>query len=246
MFNTAEKNAFGEHRGWRFMPGRGSGMHLVIQNSENLHKSMAFATHDFYVTKYKADEEWSAHSSNSYDTRNPVVNFGEYFDGESLVDEDLVLWYNLGSKWGALRMPLGAINPRLCSTDSVTPHSASCTPCWRRPHDCADYSTSFHDFQSCTFLSSGQVCCHADLDAPRQHNWLESDPSRQSRQAVRIDYNSSNPEIVENVLTFGAAELSGTLDLGAYQPDYMKYTGDSNIRKLPYDPLNPYNDTVSI
>lgn len=99
LFNTGEKNAYGEKRGWRFMPGRGAGMHLVIQNSENLHKSMAFATHDFYVTKYKDDEEWSAHSSNSYDTRHPILNFAEYFDGESLVEEDLVLWYNLGSKF---------------------------------------------------------------------------------------------------------------------------------------------------
>lgn len=81
---------------------------------------------------------------------------------------------------------------------------------------------------------------------PPQHNWLESDPSRQSRQTVRIDYNSSDPNIVENALTFGAAQLSGNLDLGTYQPDYMKYTGDSNIRKLPYDPLNPYNETISI
>ena len=112
LLNTAETNSWGEKRGWRFMPGRGSGMHLTMPHSDNLQKSMAFATHDFYVTKYKDHEEWAAHSSNSYDTARPVVDFAKYFDGESLVNEDLVLWYNLGSESGTGRAPgVPALSP---------------------------------------------------------------------------------------------------------------------------------------
>ena len=33
---------------------------------------------------------------NAYDPWNPLINFGEYFDGESLEQEDLVYWFNLG------------------------------------------------------------------------------------------------------------------------------------------------------
>ena len=33
---------------------------------------------------------------NTFDMENPKVNFDEFFDGESLLQEDLVLWLNLG------------------------------------------------------------------------------------------------------------------------------------------------------
>ena len=33
---------------------------------------------------------------NAYDPWNPLINFGDYLDGESLVQEDLVWWFNLG------------------------------------------------------------------------------------------------------------------------------------------------------
>lgn len=34
--------------------------------------------------------------SNAYDPGNPVIDFDKFFDGENLLQEDLVLWANLG------------------------------------------------------------------------------------------------------------------------------------------------------
>lgn len=71
-------------------------MHLTITNSSNLFNSQGFADHALYVTKRKDTENAASHSCNSYDPRNPIIDFAKYFDGEDLVQEDLVLWFNLG------------------------------------------------------------------------------------------------------------------------------------------------------
>lgn len=71
-------------------------MHSTITNSSNLFASQSFATHALYVTKHHDNEQSCSHSTNSYDPRNPVVDFSKYFDSEDLIQEDLVLWYNLG------------------------------------------------------------------------------------------------------------------------------------------------------
>ncbi|GAA5903080.1 uncharacterized protein JCM6883_002688 [Sporobolomyces salmoneus] len=78
------------------------------------------------------------------------------------------------------------------------------------------------------------------------HNYLLRDPSRQTKQMIRLNYNSSDDYIVSNVHTFGADPVKGQVNLSSLQPDYYDYQGDSNIRKFPYDPLHPYNDTVAI
>lgn len=99
MFMVVNKDAlneFGEPRGYRIMPSKGSGMHATIQNSSNLLNSMNFATHAFYVTKQKDTEPRASHALNDYDPANPIVDFAAFFDGESLDQEDLVLWFNLG------------------------------------------------------------------------------------------------------------------------------------------------------
>ncbi len=52
------------------------------------------------------------------------------------------------------------------------------------------------------------------------HNYFDGsmvvggDPSRKTRQMIRIDY--GNPEGVQEVLTFGQNEASGTVDLVSY------------------------------
>lgn len=92
IYNKDEKNKFGEDRAWRIMPSRGNGIHLPMNESSNLGDTMAFGTHNFYVTKHHDSEYSVAHRNNAYDPYNPVVDFGKYFDGEDLVQEDLVLW----------------------------------------------------------------------------------------------------------------------------------------------------------
>ncbi|BGP31066.1 hypothetical protein JCM10296v2_002830 [Rhodotorula toruloides] len=78
------------------------------------------------------------------------------------------------------------------------------------------------------------------------HNYLLRDPSRRSSQMIRLNYNSSASDVVSEVLTFGGQQASGLFNLTAIQPDYKAYIGDSNVRKFPYDPQHPYNDTESI
>ena len=48
------------------------------------------------VTKRKDTEPRSVHPYNSQDVYDPPINFKDFFDGESLNQEDLVIWFNLG------------------------------------------------------------------------------------------------------------------------------------------------------
>lgn len=65
------------------------------------------------------------------------------------------------------------------------------------------------------------------------HNYLLGDPSRNSRQTVRVDY--SNADGVTDVKTFGAEFAKGTTNLSATTPDFFAYAGDVAVRKFPYD-----------
>ncbi|BGP20022.1 hypothetical protein JCM10213_000596 [Rhodosporidiobolus nylandii] len=79
------------------------------------------------------------------------------------------------------------------------------------------------------------------------HNYLLRDPSRQTSQMIRINYNStSDDKQVQDVLTFGTQTASGLYNLTALQPDFENYQGDVSVRKFPYDPTNPYNETVVV
>ncbi|KAJ7186602.1 copper amine oxidase [Mycena filopes] len=75
------------------------------------------------------------------------------------------------------------------------------------------------------------------------HNYLLNDASRTSRQMVRIDYNASGVQLVKE---FGGRMASGVVNVTALQPNFHNYEGDVAVRKFPYDPLHPFNDTESI
>ncbi|KAH9915164.1 copper amine oxidase [Epithele typhae] len=197
VVNQDEENPFGEPRGYRIMPGRGSGMHLTITESSDLLASQSFATHQLYATVRKDTEPRAAHSLNGYDVANPVVNFGEFLDGESLVQEDVVLWFNLGMHH--------------------VPHTGDLP------------NTVFTTAQGSMMILP--------------HNYLLHDPSRDSRQTVRVDYNNSGVQLVN---TFGSEMSKGGANLTAAVPDFWAYRGDISVRKFPYDPQHPYNDTESI
>ena len=70
--------------------------HLTVENSSNLVNAGNFAKHDFYVTKQKDTEPRSAHPFASQDVAEPPIAFAKFFNGEDLVQEDLVVWFNLG------------------------------------------------------------------------------------------------------------------------------------------------------
>ena len=173
-------------------------MHLTIQNSSNLFKSQGFSTHALYATKHHDSEASSAHSTNAYNPAHPIVDFQKFLDGEELIQEDIVLWYNLGMHH--------------------VPHTGDIP------------NTVMTTAQSAVIISP--------------HNYLLSDPSRQTKQQIRINYNSSADGIVSAVKTFGSHQATGQVNLTSV--DYWGYVGDSNVRKFPYDPLHPFNETESI
>ncbi|KAJ9106038.1 hypothetical protein QFC20_004098 [Naganishia adeliensis] len=197
VVNKDSLNKFGEERGYRISPKVGGAHHLTIQQSPNLQNSQSFATHPLYVTKQKDTEPACANPYNNLDVRNPLINFDNFFDGESLVQEDLVIWANIAM------------------------HHVPTT---------GDLPTTTMSFAQGSLVFS-------------PHNYLYSDASRQTSQQVRIQYNN---DIVTEVETFGAQPMHGLVDLAATEANLWEYSGDVAIRKFPYDPLNPFNDTVSI
>ncbi|KAF2179308.1 amine oxidase catalytic domain-containing protein [Zopfia rhizophila CBS 207.26] len=96
IVNKDAKNKFGEFPGYRITPSTGSVTYLTIQNSSNIPNAANFADHAFYVTKQKDTEAQAAHPYNEMDPYDPLIDFGKFFDGDSLDQEDLVVWFNLG------------------------------------------------------------------------------------------------------------------------------------------------------
>ncbi|GKT48763.1 membrane primary amine oxidase [Colletotrichum spaethianum] len=96
VVNTDTPNQWGEYRGYRVMPNSGTA-HLTVLNSSTLMNAARWAEYDVQVTRQKDTEPSSAHPYNSQDVNDPPVNFERFFDDrESLMQEDLVLWLNLG------------------------------------------------------------------------------------------------------------------------------------------------------
>lgn len=99
VVNQDETNQYGEYRGYRVLPFTGTA-HLTVENSSNLVNAARWAEYDIQVTKQKDTESRGAHAYNSQDVYDPPINFAEFFDGESLNQEDLVVWFNLGMHHG--------------------------------------------------------------------------------------------------------------------------------------------------
>ncbi|RPA74463.1 amine oxidase catalytic domain-containing protein [Ascobolus immersus RN42] len=115
IVNKDKKNALGEHRGYRFIP-RGV-IHSTILDSPNLKKAAEWRHHHFYITKRKETERSSANPRNGLDTDNVMQDFSKFFNGESLDQEDVVVWFNLGMH----HMPTSQDLP---NTVMTTAHSA--------------------------------------------------------------------------------------------------------------------------
>ncbi|KAH8594285.1 copper amine oxidase [Bisporella sp. PMI_857] len=97
--NDNKTNAWGETRGYRIAPGTGIGnpSHLTILNSTTLGISAEWANRDLWVLKRKDTEPMSASALNYFDPKDPLVDFSKFIDGEDIVNEDLVIYFNLGS-----------------------------------------------------------------------------------------------------------------------------------------------------
>ncbi|KAF9886523.1 hypothetical protein FE257_011430 [Aspergillus nanangensis] len=95
IINQEERNKYGEYRGYRVLPSAGTS-HLTVVDSSNLANAGHWAEYDLQVTQQHDYEPFAAHPYNSQDVHNPPVNFEKFFNGESLNQTDLVLWFNLG------------------------------------------------------------------------------------------------------------------------------------------------------
>lgn len=91
VVNRDKPNKFGEYPGYRIAPATANAAHLTVVNSTNLKKSVSWASHNLYAVQHKDTEPRSVYAFSSLDPARPVVDFDKFFDGESLVQEDLVL-----------------------------------------------------------------------------------------------------------------------------------------------------------
>ncbi|KAF7187989.1 Amiloride-sensitive amine oxidase [copper-containing] [Pseudocercospora fuligena] len=104
VYNSEEKNAWGERKGYRITSGTGMGAtpHLTIPNSTQLGDSARWAEHDVWVLRQKDTEPRSADPLNYLEPIEPIINFDKMADHESLqhgddYNGDLVLYFNLGA-----------------------------------------------------------------------------------------------------------------------------------------------------
>jgi primary-amine oxidase len=96
VVNKDKENELGENPGYKIYPSTGSPIHVTVKDSTVFGDLINWATHHFYVLKRKDSEPVSAHpKARTWDLQT-LVDFNTFFDGESLEQEDLVLYFNLG------------------------------------------------------------------------------------------------------------------------------------------------------
>jgi len=98
LIQSNETNKWGEKRAYRILPGTGIGTppHLAILNSTTLGKSAAWSSSDLWILRHHDTEPASAHHMNYLEPLDPLVDFELMVDGETIVDEDIVVYFNLG------------------------------------------------------------------------------------------------------------------------------------------------------
>ena len=63
--------------------------YLTVENSDVTKNAAHHTTHHLYVTQQKDHEIYAVGAYNSLTPEDPQVDFDEYFNGESLVQEDM-------------------------------------------------------------------------------------------------------------------------------------------------------------
>jgi primary-amine oxidase len=93
--NKNQTNKWGEPRGYRIIPGR-SPIHLSTKQSPFSLKNCEFAKSNLAITRQHDTEPLANSFQNINLPWKPQQDFLKFFDGESVDQEDLVLWFNLG------------------------------------------------------------------------------------------------------------------------------------------------------
>ncbi|KAB5577993.1 copper amine oxidase [Coniochaeta sp. 2T2.1] len=95
VVNNNRTNAWGVKRGYRIVPGR-SNVHLSVLNSPFSKSQSTFSKSHLAVTKHHDEETYANSWQNINLASKPQHDFTKFFDGESVDDEDIVVWFNLG------------------------------------------------------------------------------------------------------------------------------------------------------
>ncbi|KAJ3097383.1 hypothetical protein HDU96_000412 [Phlyctochytrium bullatum] len=95
FINPAKKNRWGNSRGYRIMAA--NPMKNIVQGNTLSLKNANWAKYFIAVTKRKDEEQSASDNYNYYLPTNPPLDFDSYLNGESIVNEDLVAWVNLGN-----------------------------------------------------------------------------------------------------------------------------------------------------
>ncbi|KAG4431873.1 hypothetical protein IFR05_012650 [Cadophora sp. M221] len=93
--NTAYLNRWGNPRGYRITPGL-SNVHLPSNLSPFFRKSASYAKQFMALTHQHDTESSSSSTLNQNLPGAPPVDFSKFFNGECLLQEDIVAWINLG------------------------------------------------------------------------------------------------------------------------------------------------------
>ncbi|WVQ70156.1 uncharacterized protein L199_008381 [Kwoniella botswanensis] len=94
--NEEEHNSWGNARGYAIHPGA-STIHLTNLDCKRTENNVNWAKHSLAVTRRHDNEPYSSSMWNIHLPGKPTVDFYKFFDGESLEQEDLVVWLNLGT-----------------------------------------------------------------------------------------------------------------------------------------------------
>ncbi|UQC89979.1 copper amine oxidase [Colletotrichum lupini] len=95
IVNPNATNAWGEKRGYRIVPGK-SNIHLTPLNSPWTKYQTPFAKSHLALSRQHDTEPYANSHSNVNLPLKPQQDFMNFFDGESVENEDIVLWFNLG------------------------------------------------------------------------------------------------------------------------------------------------------
>jgi primary-amine oxidase len=96
VVNKDKPNEFGEFPGFKIFQSTGAPTYLTAQNSSQYPGQINWASHNVYALQRHDSEPVSAHPAGGYGTDVAFVDFDDFFDGESLDQEDVVLYFNLG------------------------------------------------------------------------------------------------------------------------------------------------------
>ncbi|TIB62328.1 hypothetical protein E3P77_03855 [Wallemia ichthyophaga] len=95
LSNLDKKTQYGYNPAYRIMPSTPV-IHDTPDTQSRMKRNAVFSRQHVYVTKYNEDEESASSMYNMNLPNNPPVDFNTFLNDENIVQEDLVLWANVG------------------------------------------------------------------------------------------------------------------------------------------------------